>query len=79
MNIKTTEPTKEQKSAIRRAKKALKEFKKLGLIAFASEGTLEVHHIENYDNATNVDSGFGGLFVDDEQIQPIDDLGEISH
>jgi len=72
-------PTKEQLSAIRRAKKALGEFKKLGLIAFAHEGSLVVHYQENFDNASNIDSGFTGISIGNEQVKSIEDLGYIAH
>jgi hypothetical protein len=71
--------TKEQKSAITRVKRALENLKKHGLVVIMVDGTPCVYSKEDYDNASDVDCGFIGISIGEEQIDYLDTLSNIIH
>jgi predicted N-acetyltransferase YhbS len=71
--------TKEQRSAITRVKRALENLKKHGMIVVMVDGTPCVYSKEDYDNASDVDCGFNGVKINEEQINYLDTLSNIVH
>lgn len=68
------EISKEQYSAIASLKKSFKKIRDSGLIVIMVDGTGQIFFREDYENRSDLDCGYVGLFVDDAVVDSIASL-----